>query len=716
MKPSREITSFIFSQYFSDGLRITLGVLLPSLIFFQFDQLEIGVTISLGALCVSLSDNPGPVIHKRNGMLFCNLFVFLAAILTGVINRYPILLGAEILALCFLFSMFSVYGTRASAVGTAALLIMILTIDQQLTFSQTVLYASLVLAGGLWYFMLSMAVSQIRPYRQAQQELGECIKEVATYIRLKAEFYLVETDFDENYKKLINQQVVVHTHQDSVREMLFKSRMMMKDSTTTGRLLILIFVDVVDLFEQAMATIYDYKALHKSFGSTGALDNFHRTIIRIADELDDLSFLLTSNLTAAKAHNFKADLEQLKSGIDRVELDFGLNSLLLKKILINVRYMVNRTQKMYSYFNPKTLSAQQINRKNDLGKFVSHQDYDIKLFRNNLNFDSLLFRHSIRVALVCFIGYLVASLFPVGHHSYWILLTILVILKPGFSLTKQRNYQRLIGTIVGGLAGAAILIFIKDQTALFFLLLIFMVASFSFQRINYVVSVLFMTPFILILFNFLGGSDNLLIAQERILDTFIGSGIALAANYLILPSWEHQQIRPYMRQVLIGNYNYLQNVALLIAQKPFNTTAFKLSRKAIYVSSANIGGAFQRMASEPKTKQKNSKDLQKFIVLNHILSSYTATLISNIQTVEKQSFNNEQIKLLRKSMRNLQEAILKFNQPDDPAFADAEISLPDQTDEKGLDNDEIKLLTEQLELVRTVTADIVKISVPFRDD
>ena len=713
MKQTREIKNFIFSQYFSDGLRITFGVLLPSLIFYHLGHLETGIIISLGAVCVSIVDNPGPVTHKRNGMLFCNLFVFITAVLTGLINEFPILIGIEILVLCFFYSMFSVYGTRASSIGTAALLIMILSIDQQQSITGTFIYALYVLAGGLWYLVLSLSVSQIRPYRQAQQELGECIKEIAAYVRLKAAFYDPETDFGENYKKLINQQVIVHNHQDSVRELLFKSRMMMKDSTTAGRMLILVFVDVVDLFEQAMATFYDYKALHHTYGDTQSLNNFKSTVLKIADELEDLGFLVMSNFAAAKMHDFQPDLEKLKSGVDRVETDFQINNLLLKKILINVRNMVSRTQKIYSYFNPKTLAREKIRSKTDLLKFVSHQDYDLKLFKNNLNFESSAFRHAIRVAVVCFIGYLVSKLFPFGHHSYWILLTILVILKPGFSLTKQRNYERLIGTVAGGLAGAGILIFIKDQTALFVLLLFFMVASYSFQRLNYVISVIFMTPYILILFSFIGGSDNLLIAQERITDTLVGSAIALAANYFILPTWEHQQLKSFMRQVLIANYQYLLNVANILTGKPWDVTSYKLTRKAVYVSSANIGSAFQRMLSEPKSKQKNSKDFHKFVVLNHILSSYTATLISTLQQIEVAEIHTEHVKLIRKSLYNLSEVIHQMDQPNFPVFKEAEIHTPESAITSDITNSDIKLLSEQLELVKTTTGDIQKISAPF---
>ncbi len=705
---SREIKSFIFSQYFSEGLRITLGVLLPSLIFSQIGHLEIGITISLGALCVSIADSPGPVIHKRNGMLICTLFIFLTAILTGLINKNPILVGIEILVLCFLFSMFSVYGSRASAIGTAALLVMILTIDEQQTLIGSLEYSFYIWGGGLWYFILSLAFAQIRPYRLAQQALGECIKEVAGYLRLKAAFYDVKSDYDENYKKLITQQVTVHEHQDGIREILFKSSMMAKESTNTGRLLILVFVDIIDLFEQAMATYYDYKKIRNLYGETDALKEFNHILVKLAEELENLAYYIISNNKPYRLHDFQPGLEKLKSAIDDVEQNPQLSNWVLKKILVNVRSIVNRIQKIYLYFNPRQLATQNIRSEADLQKFVSHQDFDLKTLKNNLSLNSIIFRHSLRVALVCLIGYLISKILPFGHHSYWILMTILVIMKPSFSLTKQRNLERLTGTLIGGIIGACILIFIKDQTALFILLLIFMVASYSFERLNYVVSVLFTTPYILILFSFLG-ANNFNIAQERIVDTFAGCIIAFIASYFLFPSWEYHQAKNFMREVLIANYHYLLKVADTLTGKNFDITAYKLARKEVYVSSANAGGAFQRMLSEPKSKQKNIDEVHQFVVLNHILSSYIATLISLLQQTENRFINPEHIKLLRKSLYALSDSIHQLDEYCFTKFKGSEIIIPEIKNQIPPHHDyDMDLLTEQLELVNNIAIEIQK--------
>jgi hypothetical protein len=67
----KQYRSFISSHYVGEGVRITTGVLVPVLIMAYFDLLPIGFAVGLGALCVSITDNPGPIHHRRNGLLVC---------------------------------------------------------------------------------------------------------------------------------------------------------------------------------------------------------------------------------------------------------------------------------------------------------------------------------------------------------------------------------------------------------------------------------------------------------------------------------------------------------------------------------------------------------------------------------------------------------------------------------------------------------------------
>jgi uncharacterized membrane protein (TIGR01666 family) len=704
----RDIKSFFYSQYFSDGLRITIGVLLPSLIFAQLNQFDTGVSLSLGALCISVVDTPGPVMHKRNAMAICNVCVFLVAVITGFARLNIYTLGLEVTVFSFLFSMFTVYGNRAASIGTGALLVMILMMDKAEKPEDVVTFSAIILAGGVWYMLFSLIFFGIRPYRAAQQTLGESIDEVAKFLRLKAAFYLPDTNIDENYRKLVSQQIKVSQSQDLVREMLFKSRLLVRESTSASRILVLTFIDLVDMFENIMATHYDYAYLRDKFKHTDILPDVARIIEHMANEVDKAAFIVLSNTKYKNPVDFGPELEKLKLKIDAIaENEPETSNIILKKILVNLRDMNQKITSIYNYYNSDSASLLFENRRRiEYTKFVTHQDYAPHIFTDNLSFSSAAFKHALRVSLVCLIGFITAKTISQGHHSYWILLTIIVILKPGFSLSKQRNYQRLIGTIFGGIIGITLLIFVHDKTTQFIVLVFFMLGCYSFLRLNYVVSVIFMTPYILVLFSFLGVNH---IVQERITDTIIGSVIAFIASYLIFPAWEFEQIQQNLREMICANVNYLVKIAESISGKTVDTTEYKLARKDVFVKSGNLSAAFERMTSEPKSKQKNIKEIHKFVVLNHILSSYIATVASELIGKTMITSQPDIIKSIKKSLAILNDTSKKLGgeKADFNTERSTEVSLDNKPDLLIPDD---QLLKEQLGFINKISVDIARVS------
>ena len=161
-----------------------------------------------------------------------------------------------------------------------------------------------------------------------------------------------------------------------------------------------------------------------------------------------------------------------------------------------------------------------------------------------------------------------------------------------------------------------------------------------------------------------------------------------------------------MREALIANYHYLHNVAEQLSGKKLDVISYKLARKEVYVSSANLGSAFQRMLTEPKSKQQNIKDYHKFVVINHMLSSYIATLITTLQQANSIDIDSSHIKLIRKSLYILSDVIKKMNSPN---FKELEITIADIKTEIS-QSSEANLLYEQLELVHKLILDIQKIS------
>ncbi len=698
----RRIQHFLFSQYPADGLRATLEIILPAIIFTKFGRLDLGLMMSTGALCVSLTDGPGPVEHKRNAMLFCMLFTFLMTLVTGLINNNIYLLGLLIVLSAFFFTMFSVFGNRAAALGTAVLLVMVLRMDRIAPPATVILDSLLVLAGGLWYLLFALAFYKIYPYRPAQRLLGNTLYETAKFLRIKSALYDVNSNIAEEYRKLVAQQIVVNEKQDELRELLYKNRELIKDQTNTGKLLIITFADVLDLYENIMATWYDYNLLRQRFGTANILGDLSIVIQNLADEIGRIAFAIQANNNYTKQYQLLPALDAIKRRIDAID-DPENSKLILKKILVNMRNLGERTDELMNYFKAGTAANLNLQEDTYYSKFVSHQIITGQLFLNNLTMNSGVFRHALRMSITCLAGFIIAKLLPNTHYGYWILLTIIVILKPGFSLTRQRNFERLFGTIAGGIIGLLIIYFIHDRTLLFGLIIFFMIGTYTFIRINYIVMVIFTTPYILILFSLLGmGFVN--IAEERLLDTGIASVLAFIGSYLLFPQWESVQLESHMVKVLQANTNYLQQLASFFNGNNHSPLEYKLVRKELYVSTANLSGAFQRMLSEPKSKQRNSDEIYEFVVLNQVLSSNIASLTSSLQNKEAGKFAKETLLPIKKSLLLLHESLLQLDKNMEPAPIINGLYLSDK--ENLID----RQLAEQLNFILKVSGDIRKLT------
>ncbi len=656
----KEYKSFIHSYYFAEGVRITVGVTLPAIVLNYFGLLPVGLAISLGAICVSVSDIPGPVKLRRNGMLASLVINFFVALITGFVAPLPVALGVLIFGFCFLFSMVGVYGGRVNSIGVAGLLVMVLSIYHLHTGWEVVRNALFIAAGGVWYILFSLALYSFRPYRLVQQALGDSILAIADYLRTRALFYDKHVKYDAVYRRMMEEQAIVQQKQLLLRELIFKSRNIIKESTTTGRTLLMIFTDTVDLFERITTTFYAYESMHTYFDNSEVLPRFQQMIYAVTNELDETGIAIQSGSASREPDRLQKKLEDLQAYFksysaanrnpDNLEAFISL-----KKILQSLEDITARIYTLHHYSKYDTAKAKEYVSSLDHSQFVTPTDLGWKTLRDNFSWNSSAFRHALRVSIATAAGYIVSHLFEFGH-GYWILLTIVVILKPAYSVSRERNYQRLGGTIAGALIGLAILYFVKDTTALFIIMLVLMTGAYSFMRTRYLVSVVFMTPYILIMFYLLGTDNFQTILRDRLLDTAIGSGIAFGASFLLVPAWEHVQMRSLMADAVSNTLLYYKNVTAAFAGTPASNLDYKLSRKNAFVALANLSEAFTRMLSEPKSKQKNGPKVHQFVVMNHMLNSHIATLAHFSNTLADKYRSPDFTPIIKDTVEELEQA------------------------------------------------------------
>lgn len=616
---------------------MTAGILVPALVMSQFNLLQVGLVLSVGAMCVSGTDSAGPIHHRRIGMMVCNIAIFVVSLAVGFTTHSPALLGIILFVFCFFFSMLGIFGARATSIGLAALLVMILNIDHKREGWDVVWNTLYLLAGGTWYMLFSLFLYSVLPYKLAQQALGDFIQSVAEYFRARTGFYDKQADYSDTYKSLLQQQIVVQEKQDLITELLFKTPDIVKESTTTGRILIMIYLDAADLFERVMTSYQDYNTLHSYFYTTGILQKFGELALELAQELDKIGIAVKSGrasvenpLLSEHIHVARTEYNQLRKTFLNPENIEGFISL--NGILENMQDIADRLHTLHHYSTYDRKLSKAPSHKLDYKKFVSHQDITPQIFIDNISFQSNMFRHSFRVSIAVLAGYLISLFFKFGH-SYWILLTIIVILKPAYSLTKKRNADRLIGTVCGVLIGILILFLIKNNTALLIIMILLMATTYTFIRNHYLVAVLFMTPYIIIFFHLLYPDNFKMVLTDRVIDTGIGSLIAFIASIFLVPAWERTTIITFMIQMLEDNRNYYNITANVFGNtEPIIKNQHQVARKNALVSLANLSDAFNRMLSEPKRKQIGIDKVHQFVVLNHMLTSHIATLSYYIQS------------------------------------------------------------------------------------
>jgi uncharacterized membrane protein YccC len=179
---------------------------------------------------------------------------------------------------------------------------------------------------------------------------------------------------------------------------------------------------------------------------------------------------------------------------------------------------------------------------------------------------------------------------------------------------------------VGAGIGVIILILVKDRQILIGCMIILMIFAYSFMRTRYLLFVTLMTPYILIVLYLLNPTHFQVLILDRVIDTAIGSGIALLANILFSPEWAYQQFAEYLQKMLDANKNYFADVSSFFVGMPVPINSYKLSRKEAYVALANMSDSLNRMIAEPKSKQKNAEVYHELVVLNYMMSTHIATL------------------------------------------------------------------------------------------
>lgn len=619
-----DIRTFIFSHYFYSGVRIATGVVgLTLMVMYGFD-LPTAMTVCIGALCTSLMDLPSPLRHKFNEMLASVLLCTLVALIVSLCAPFQWALRVVLVIVSFMASMMVVYGKKTMPLQFAALFIMTLSMENDMTVPQALRHSALFFVGGICYLAYSMTVSWFLRRRIKQQVLAEALFALARYLRIKSDFYDVRSDLGSQFNLLVRQQILLAEKQQAARDLVLRDMHTKQDG-----LLVQIHLSMLELYEQILTTHTDYAQLRSYFADNDVMVFLRDIANKAASDIEGIAYSVTRKRASVQSVNYKAELRAIQFELQQLQQDNLAGQIpdealtLLRVTYDKIRDIIESIEALH-YATQTPVDPLPLLPGADMTPFLTQQKYQFGVLLKNLRWESPIFRFSIRVALAVSCGLWIADHLPYVSRGYWIILTIVIILKPNYSMTKQRRSDRLFGTMIGCVLTAVILHFVHEPIALLALLFMTTVAAPAFTYIKYRYTAIAASMQILLQINLMIPSSHNVIS-ERLIDTVFGVAIATVFSF-VLPSWEYRALPRLLTSVLQASQRYIQASRDMLEGKVNDDFFYRVCRKGFMDSLSGLVSALVRMMDEPLSKQHAVREINRFVVQSYLVAAHVAAM------------------------------------------------------------------------------------------
>lgn len=662
----KTIELFLKGSSFYRGVVLTIAAVLPLVIFSAIDLFVYAPSIAVGAFLNAPSDVPGSLRRKINGILISIVLTMLVTFIIFITKPVFVLLILAIAVLSFAISLISVYGFRASLISFSGLLAIVLALaiskpDPAAIF----LHVGLMGVGGLWYLLVSLFSKWIAPKKDDDQLLSDTLALTGEYLKIRGKLLTKSNKREKYAKKALILQTQISEKHETLRELLLEGRKRSGRSYSNERRL-LIFISLVDIFELALANTLDYSKIDTLFGlQKSYLTPFKDLNKALGNHLITLSELLIKKDTLPDIEAINNVTTKTNVAIQDYIAEVTLpkareGAITLRNLQDYQKQLLQEVKAIRRVLSKVKDNTKAALKTQDSKQFLTSQDYNLNILAQHFSLKSPMLRHAFRVSLAMVFGFLLGSIFDL-KNAYWIVLTIVVIMRPNYGLTKERSKNRIIGTIIGAIIATTIVLITQNTIVYMALAVISLTFAFSLIQQSYKAGAAFITLNIVFVYALID-PNAFAVIQFRVIDTVIGATIAVLANYLLFPSWEYKNLDAVIINAITSNSNYLKATKQLYHNKEAKNLDYKISRKEAFLAMSNLNAAFQRLTQDPKSKQKESVLIYDIVTLNHTILSAVASIGSYILNHKTTSASEEFDTIIDGITDTLKHATLKLEQ------------------------------------------------------
>jgi uncharacterized membrane protein YccC len=537
-------------------------------------------------------------------MLTWSILGAFAVFVGSATGRMHVIAIAIAMGWAFTAGMLVSVSTRAGDLGLNTLVALIVFAARgPTTLSGAFDAALLVLGGGLLQMMFALLLWPVHPHEPEKRDIAQAYRDLADTLTPSAE------------------RVLAATLATPAREGQESLGALGRDHTPEGERL-RVLVDQIDRLR-----LSSFQLSRLRFGLNGAREQLGRDVDKVFEIAVRLLHCVADSLTGEECRRDLARLvSELNAAVSHLRSRMGPGDAFAADVAAAVDVFVGQLRSVERLADNATPEGEHESMQREASMPLRLRvGAWVETLRANLSFRSAVFRHALRLA-IC-VGLADAA----GHsiswdRTYWIPMTVAVILKPDFATTISRGALRLLGTVTG-LMLATVIYHATPGTALTQLLLVgvFTFALRMYGPANYGVFSIAVSGLIVFLIAETGIAPGEVV-WLRLLNTTAGGLFALFA-YALWPTWERTLVSDAIADMIDATRTYFQAVIQALGESP--ETALVSTVEAGHAwrrARSNAEASVDRTAAEPLISSDKLDCLTSMLASSHSLANAMAAL------------------------------------------------------------------------------------------
>jgi uncharacterized membrane protein YccC len=582
------------------ALRNAVGVAAPLAVGTLAGGASLGLATTIGALQTGFADRPGPYRLRILRMVGTAFAAGLTSALAVVASRSDAASIVLLLVLAFCAGMLLAGGPSATQVGVAGVAAALILGHIPQPPSVAVHVGLLVFAGGAIQAVLAIAAWPLRRHRPERVALAGLYGELAAAARVQRGSTAGPPAGDTLTAVRATLYGLGHDHGPSVEAY----RVLLDEAERIRRELVVLIAAAERLADE---------------DCPAAAESVRSSLFAAAEVMDDIADAL-QHARAVRPDILDEARTVVRTAGEHLEGEPAGGGVLTRRAAASRLHALSGQLRAAVESTRAGASEGRRGEEPDAVGVGLLRD-PLAILRANLNPDSAVFRHAVRLSLLVAGSDLVVRLAGVGR-GYWVPLTLMVVLRPDFGTTLQRSVMRAVGTIVGLLVATALVHWVPGLDWWH----VALVAVFAFgMRLagpgNIGLSAMFLSGLVVVLLEINGFPAHSTVSS-RAVATLVGGALAVLAA-LTLPAWERRFVPARLAALLRAYRSYLQAVA----DPDVGRAALQRARTACRLARSNAQASVDRARSEPVRGQAE-------VVLGRTVLAHTHRFIHAMLSVD----------------------------------------------------------------------------------